>query len=170
MINTLNIFNYTSFNEFVENGFDVEKAKSHYSINPYSKTHFEEDINENNNYSYAYVVSNTLDYSDYAKKEKKFINAFETIFEKYHIVGLQFLYDKYVLTEYVGFLSFKSDLLESLREKKSIDFVIDDLGLIINCNYDLVLSIAFFKDESLVTTKDFLKNFEKANLYVTKLE
>jgi hypothetical protein len=69
--------------------------------------------------------------------------------------------DKLSIIQYDNFLSFKIDLIKALREDTKINFLLNELGLVVNCNFDLII-IAYFFDDSIDFSdlSDIVDSFE----------
>ena len=165
MLEKLNIFRYYKLENFFEDGFTEEGSKSFYSVSPYHEDTFinakQEDF-----VSYSYVLNNELEYKRYLLLENKFISAFEELYQHFKIVGLKFNKDKYHLIEYLGFLSFKEDLIKGLREDTSYTFMIDDRAIAIHCNFDLNIVVFGYHE---IDHKEIWNIFKKYELHVTDL-
>jgi len=166
MLEKLKIFKTANLEEYYENGFSDEYAGFHYTVNPYSNTHNEDEYTAYENISYTYVINGDLDYNKYLIYENLFVDAFKKIYESNKVYGLAFSIDKYTITEYFGFLSFKDDLIQVLREKGNIKFVLDDLKIAIDCNYDLIISIFIYSDKITKNVQSILNHFLDAGLFV----
>lgn len=166
MLDKLKIFGTVNLKEYYKNGFSEEYSNFHYTVNPYSNTHNKDEYTKYENISYSYVVNGDLDYNKYLMYENLFVDAFKKIYESNKVYGLAFSVDKYKIIEYTGFLSFKDDLVQVLREKGNIQFVLDDLKVAIDCNYDLIISIFIYSDKITKNIQSVLNHFLDVGLFV----
>jgi|LakMenEpi03Aug12_release.lakeMendotaPanAssembly.Ray.scaffolds.fasta_scaffold660746_2 hypothetical protein len=141
-----------------ENSFhDYEILYKKFSINPYNKI-----INENIDFcSYTYVVNGSKKLEEYEVLEEKYIKLFKFLFHTYSVSCIVVESDKLSIIQYDNFLSFKIDLIKALREDTKINFLLNELGLVVNCNFDLII-IAYFFDDSIDFSdlSDIVDSFE----------
>lgn len=152
-----NIFEKMNWEVFLLDGVDENNLQEHLSINPYSEDHLHKI--EPFYVSYSNIQRGLTDYKIYSNYEQKYIAAFEGLFKEFEIVGVRLLGDSVVYKEYFNFLSFKRDLEISLREDTRINFLIDELSIVINGNFDLNMSLYLYeeKKERIELLFDLLK-------------
>ncbi|HOY13997.1 MAG TPA: hypothetical protein PLY70_12700 [Saprospiraceae bacterium] len=135
----LKTFSNINILKFKMDGIDEQAIIASYSINPYSADH----MNNQDSYftSYSFVTRGIHEYYTYKAIEMNFIKAFEKIFGEFEIIGIRIKPDSVVYTEYQKFLAFQHDFELSLREDTQLNFLIDELGMVLHGNFDLIMSL-----------------------------
>ncbi|KOS08034.1 hypothetical protein AM493_19750 [Flavobacterium akiainvivens] len=165
MLSQLSIFKQYPFSEYEENGFDSAHAQYCYSLNPYSQDHYYIPAAESFVASYSFVQRGGMDFEAYHKYEQLYVTAFAEVFGTFDIIGVKDA--KEVL--YNGYAAFEADLLKALREDHSYAFVVNSLGLVIDCNFDLIVAVFGYTAYN-ERVGELLDIFRKHGLFVTDLK
>ena len=165
IVEGLKLFKRIKYDEFINNGCDGVSSLKKYVVNPYSNSFLEEV--EPFHVSYSYVANDKLEYCLYEKYELVYRLFFEELFSLYEIIGVKLNRDTSTFIHYHNFLIFKNDLEKALREDTSLNFIIDSLGIVLNCNYDLsIVLYSYFSNAQKM--EDLLLLFKKHKLYVSE--